>query len=106
MILGLADLYSGLEGGLIVYACPKIDDTGITLCLEVLHLLVDPLVSGNVCLEIIVLVLPHVLDGPKFIFKLSGLALGKSRTKKLESEFLVRGMEIAGFAKLINVGLS
>lgn len=60
---------------------------------------------GNVHLEVIVLVLSLVLQGPEFFFKLAGVALGKSQAKKCESEFLVRGTEIAGLVKLVDTGL-
>ncbi len=67
--LRLTDLDNSLEGGLlnsskeVAHTCPKID-TCVTISLEVLHLLVNPLVSGNVHLEVIILVLPLVLEGP------------------------------------------
>ncbi len=111
MILRLTDLDSGLEGWFfnprkkIAYLCPKID-TGIAISLEVLHLLEYLLVSGNVRLEVTVLVFPFVLEGTELFFELSSASLGEAGSKESEPQLQVCSAEIAGLAELVNAGLS
>ncbi len=61
--------------------CPRVYSS-IAIGLQVLLLLVDLLVAGNVCLEVTVLVLPSVLEGAQLLLKLYGAVLGEYRTKQ------------------------
>ncbi len=89
MILRLTDLNSGLEGGLLdasnelAYKSTKID-TSITVGLEVLHLLIDLLVLGNVRLKVVSLILPFVLEGAELLFELSSALLCETGPKERE----------------------
>ncbi len=59
-------------------------DTSITVDLEVLHLLIDLLVSGDVHLKVISLILPFVLEGAELFFELSGTLLCETGPKECE----------------------
>ncbi len=89
VILRLTDLNGSLDGGLldapkvVTYTSTKIN-TIITFGLEVLHLLVDLLVSGNVRLRVISLILPFLLEGSELFFKLSGASLCETGPKEHE----------------------
>ncbi len=89
MILRLTDLNSGLEGGLldapkeVAYTSTKIN-TSIALGLEVLYLLIDRLVLGNVRLKIVALKLPFVLEGAELFFELSGALMCETGPKERE----------------------
>ncbi len=106
MILGLTDLDSCFEGGL-VYPSKEIAHMGawvdarVTIVLDVLHLLVDLLVRGNKQLEVIVLVLAPVSKIAQLFFELNGTTLGKPRAKERGLKFLEGGMNVAGLVKLI-----
>ncbi len=110
MILGLTDLDSGLEEGLIYLSKEILHtsvwvDASVTVILEVLHLLVDLLVAGNIELKVVLLVLALVLEVVQIFFQLSGAALGKTRAKKRGLKFLEGGTNIAGLAKLVDADL-
>ncbi len=81
-------------------------NSSIIIILEVLHLLEDLLMASNIHLEVVGLKLPLVLEGMQLLFELSGVALGKTWTKKLELKFLEGSVDVAGLVELINGGLS
>ncbi len=93
LILRLADLNSHPEGGLVypsekvVHASTRVNSI-ITIMLEVLHLLEDLLMAGNVYLEVISLVLTLVLEGAQFNLELPSAMLGKAWSKECNLEFL------------------
>ncbi len=108
--LGLANLDSSLEEGFVyppqevTYTSPAVNPS-ITINFEVLHLLVNLLVAGNVCLEFVTLESPFVLEGMELIFQLSDAMLGETWTKKCKFELPVCGAKVAGLAELINAHL-
>ncbi len=59
-------------------------NTSITIGLEVLHLLIDLLVSGDVHLKVVSLILPFVLEGAELFFELSGVLLCETGPKERE----------------------
>ncbi len=110
VVLGLTDLNSSLERGLldapkeIAYSSPEVN-TSIAISLEVLHLLIDLLVLGNVHLKVVFPELPFVLEGSELIFKLSCMVLSEAGPKECKPQLLVSGMDIAGLVKLINANI-
>ncbi len=105
-----ADLDSCLEGGLIyplkeiAYTSIRINPS-INIVLEVLYLLEDILVAGNVHLEVVGLEFPLALKRTKLLLKLPGMALGKTLTIKHKLEFLGGRVDILHLVELIGVGL-
>ncbi len=101
-ILGFTNLDSSLEGGFfdspkkVVHTCPKVDPS-ITTSLQVLHFLIDLLVTGNVHLEVAVLEFPLVLEGSKLLFELSGTALVKPGPRKVSMSFLYSAQTLRVF---------
>ncbi len=87
-VLRFADLNSCLEGGFVYsskrveHACANVNPS-ISIILEILHMLVDLLVAGNIGLEAVGLLFSLVLEGAKFLLKLSSTTLGKTPTKKI-----------------------
>ncbi len=75
----------------------------MTIVLEVVHLLEDLLVVGKICLGVICLVLPFVLEGVQLLLS---LVLGKTWSKKCVLEFLESSTDIMGLVELVDAGLS
>ncbi len=67
----------------IAHAGPNINSS-ITISVEVFHLLKNFLVTGKICLEVVVLVFPLVLERGQFVFELPSMVLSELRTKKSE----------------------
>ncbi len=87
-VLRFTNLDCILEGG-FVYPSKKVMYTGyginpgITIILEVLHLLKDLFVAGIVGLKVVAPEFPFILKGSKLFFELSSNMLGKSWSKKV-----------------------
>ncbi len=60
---------------------------------------------SDVRLEVVVPIIPFVLEGPEFIFNLSITLLSEAGSKECKPQLLVSSTDIAGLAKLINAGL-
>ncbi len=107
-VIRFANLNRSLEGG-FVYFSKKVAFMGsdinssVTIILEVLHLLEDLFMAGNLCLEFVVLEFPLVLEGTELLFKLPSATLNPDQEEILE--FLERSADIAGLVERVDAGL-
>ncbi len=106
----LTDLDSSLEGGFvypskeIAHTCAGVD-ARVTVVLELLHLLVNLLMTGNIQLEVVVFMLAFALEGMQLFLELPSPMLSETRAKKCDLKFLEGSTDIAGLAKCFDANL-